>query len=135
MRFKDLWKTPLVSGLRYDSHITAAKLLVTQLSSAPFNAQVSLTWLQPNVLADTADFQLLEDIAIDTEEGDNVENNDTDTEDITDITVDNIDGVLFAEVLEETEEPDEFDVGVSVACPMVWAIPVRERLVHVQLSH
>lgn len=112
------------------THITAAKLLATQLSSIPSDTQMPFTWLQPNVLADTANFQLLEDIATDTEEKDNIENDDTDTEDV---TVDNIDGVLFAEALEETEEPDEFDVGVQGTCPMVWTIPVCERFVHFHL--
>jgi hypothetical protein len=129
MRFKDLWQTPLVSILRYDSHITAAKRLATHLSGTLSNTQTPLTWLQPSLcaLADTADYQLLEEIASDTEDVDNLEDDNVYTEDI---TVDNIDAVLLAEALEETKEVDE----VQVACQMVWAIPVRQRFMHAQLG-
>jgi hypothetical protein len=114
MRFQDLWQTPLVSTLRYHSHVTAAKLLATHLSGTLSDTQAPLTWLQPDfcALADTADYQLLEEITTDAEDVDKLEDDNAYTENI---TVDNIDAVLLAEALEETEELDV----VRVACQMV----------------
>lgn len=110
LRLRHLWKTSLVSDIRYNSHIETATSYALQNTDGNEPSVPTLTWIEPR-LEETAVnvFDSLQD----SETDDDASNSDSASGE-----EDNVERVLLAELLEDGEVDDAKGGDLPTALPL-----------------